>query len=579
MSDKTDQQVTDPTPSTEHMNTEPIRAEDHAPNANGDSNGVESSSSAKDVVAGGEQNEENNQSPEDLEQKPASAADNEAKKIEEGRDGSADQSGDNATVETPAAKSKARRKSGVAEHKNKKLSKKASKAKLTHTDAKPGDYFLARLKGYPPWPAIICDEAMLPMSLLKSRPVTAARADGTYRDDYKDGGAKVKDRTFPVMYLFTNEFGWIPNHDLVDVDLDTIGDVPASMRKDLLAAHKLAAEKHDLDYFKELLKNFEEQRLAELEAKEAAKAAKKSSKAKRKSKATADDEGDGDVDMPDIQAEPDSEGAEEDGKKPKTKKRKADEEVNTPQKTDSVKKPKTTIKLNTPKTTNGIATPKSSKDTTKPTKPKTKKSTAKAEEIVEVVAPKEPELTAEQKSEKKKKEILFLRHKLQRGLLTRDQEPKEEEMKQMSEFVTKLEGYADLEVSIIRATKINKVLKAILKLNQIPKEEEFQFKKRSQTLLDKWNKLLASDQDTPATVMNDDDKAKSENEKSTTANGVKGTPTSEAEEKIEDQADEKTQEKDTSLTDVGEKPTAEESAAKENPKEPAPESAAVESTA
>lgn len=70
-------------------------------------------------------------------------------------------------------------------------------------------------------------------------------------------------------------------------------------------------------------------------------------------------------------------------------------------------------------------------------------------------------------------------------------------MKQMSEFVSKLEGYADLEVAIIRATKINKVLKAILKLSSIPKEEEFQFKPRSQTLLDKWNKLLATEQGTP----------------------------------------------------------------------------------
>jgi hypothetical protein len=100
--------------------------------------------------------------------------------------------------------------------------------------------------------------------------------------------------------------------------------------------------------------------------------------------------------------------------------------------------------------------------------------------------------------------------------LTRDQEPKEEEMKQMSEFVSKLEGYADLEVAIIRATKINKVLKAILKLQTIPKEDEFQFKPRSQTLLDKWNKLLASEQGTPtaapattATTNGDSEGAKS----------------------------------------------------------------------
>lgn len=102
--------------------------------------------------------------------------------------------------------SKARRKSGgVPEHKNKKLNKKASKAKMTHIDATPGDYFMIRLKGYPLWPGIVCDETMLPNTLLKHRPVTAARPDGTYREDYADGGAKVNDRTFPVMYLHTNE--------------------------------------------------------------------------------------------------------------------------------------------------------------------------------------------------------------------------------------------------------------------------------------------------------------------------------------------------------------------------------------
>jgi hypothetical protein len=108
-------------------------------------------------------------------------------------------------TQASASKSNARRKSGgVPEHK-KKLNRKASKAKMTHTDAKPGDYFMIRLKGYPLWPGIVCDETMLPNTLLKSRPVTAARPDGTYRADYDDGGPKMKDRTFPVMYLHTNE--------------------------------------------------------------------------------------------------------------------------------------------------------------------------------------------------------------------------------------------------------------------------------------------------------------------------------------------------------------------------------------
>ena len=58
-------------------------------------------------------------------------------------------------------------------------------------------------------------------------------------------------------------------------------------------------------------------------------------------------------------------------------------------------------------------------------------------------------------------------------------------MESMSTCITKLEclPYSN----IIGQTKIHKVLKKILKLSNIPKEEEFQFKSQSQSLLDKWN--------------------------------------------------------------------------------------------
>lgn len=86
-----------------------------------------------------------------------------------------------------------------------KLNKKASKGRITHIDCKPGDHFFARLKGFPPWPVIIADEDMLPETMLSTRPVTAARPDGSYRFDFAEGGKRVADRTFPVMYLHTNE--------------------------------------------------------------------------------------------------------------------------------------------------------------------------------------------------------------------------------------------------------------------------------------------------------------------------------------------------------------------------------------
>lgn len=117
-----------------------------------------------------------------------------------------DPSSDAAAV-TPKTKTPARRKStaGADSAKGKKLNKKGSKAAILHIDAKPGEHYFIKLKGFPQWPCIICDEDMLPHALLKSRPVSAARTDGSYREDFADGGKRVHDRTFPIMYLATNE--------------------------------------------------------------------------------------------------------------------------------------------------------------------------------------------------------------------------------------------------------------------------------------------------------------------------------------------------------------------------------------
>ena len=93
---------------------------------------------------------------------------------------------------------------GVPEHKAKKLNRKKSMPTL-HLECKPGEFYWARLKGYPPWPSVICDEQMLPESLLASRPVSTTRPDGSLRDDFKEGGKNAKERTFPIMFLATNE--------------------------------------------------------------------------------------------------------------------------------------------------------------------------------------------------------------------------------------------------------------------------------------------------------------------------------------------------------------------------------------
>lgn len=105
---------------------------------------------------------------------------------------------------TPAStKKSAKRKSGgIPEHKSKQNRRK-SVANQVH--AKPGEYYLARLRSFPPWPSIVCDEEMLPQSLLETRPVSAYRADGTIRDEYAEGGKRAHERTYPIMFFQTNE--------------------------------------------------------------------------------------------------------------------------------------------------------------------------------------------------------------------------------------------------------------------------------------------------------------------------------------------------------------------------------------
>lgn len=64
----------------------------------------------------------------------------------------------------------------------------------------------------------------------------------------------------------------------------------------------------------------------------------------------------------------------------------------------------------------------------------------------------------------------------------------------MSNYFNKLETiYTDLEVSIIRTTKIHKVLRMVVRLNTIPRDEEFHFRQRAMDILSKWRNVLDSD--------------------------------------------------------------------------------------
>ncbi|KAK0654494.1 PWWP domain-containing protein 1 [Lasiodiplodia hormozganensis] len=440
-------------------------------------------------------------------------------------------------------KSNGRRKSTSGEKGGKKqLKSKKSMANL-NLDVTPGTYWWARMKGYAAWPVIICDEAMLPESLLTKRPVSAIRPDGTYREDFADNGKNVRDRRYPVMFLGTNEFAWQVNTELTRLDLEDVkravdNNDQGKKAKNLWEAWKVASEGHTLEYFKQLLMDHEKamaEDAQERAAKEAEKAEKAAKKARRKSKG-----GDDDVEMEDAAGSSDS------ASKKSAKKRKNDAEGNDEK---PAKTPKTKLKVNGPKTP-----AESSATKTKKTPASKAKNSKKVEESA---TPKvvEEELTPEQKFEKRSKAILYLRHRLQKGFLTRDQTPKEEEMQQMAEYFTQLESHQDLEEKIIKDTKINKVLKAIIKLDSIPKEEVYNFKKRSADLLNAWGKNASGDAK-PNGVEAKEDTAEAKSDKATTEEPKTEGPKTEEPKSEEPKAEPRAEEasKDVEMKDAEDTP-------------------------
>ena len=108
----------------------------------------------------------------------------------------------------------------MPEHK-KKTPKKGKAPVELRLNVQPGEMYMVAMKGYQPWPVIVADEDMLPEALLSKRPVSAKRLDGTYRDDFKEGGKNAKDRRYPVMFLGTNEL-WVSSDSSYSIKANSL---------------------------------------------------------------------------------------------------------------------------------------------------------------------------------------------------------------------------------------------------------------------------------------------------------------------------------------------------------------------
>lgn len=115
----------------------------------------------------------------------------------------------------------------------------------------------------------------------------------------------------------------------------------------------------------------------------------------------------------------------------------------------------------------------------------------------------------------REEQIKIIRHRLQRGFLD-SAKPSDSQLPQLSSHIKTLEVNPDLEISIIRKFKVNKVLKQLLKIEDIPSDSFHRFRERAEKLLIRWS---ASTQETGDDTNGDvtpsvEDKDKKESEES-----------------------------------------------------------------
>ncbi|KAJ8062036.1 hypothetical protein OCU04_009816 [Sclerotinia nivalis] len=104
----------------------------------------------------------------------------------------------------------------------------------------------------------------------------------------------------------------------------------------------------------------------------------------------------------------------------------------------------------------------------------------------------EQEPIAEAKRDQTEDQLRNLRRDLQNGLLTKGEPATEDIMDKMSSCLSILESLKPSAISI-SVTRIPKLLRAILRIKEIPKDDELRFKERTQTLLNSLNIILEAE--------------------------------------------------------------------------------------
>ncbi|OLL22125.1 PWWP domain-containing protein2 [Neolecta irregularis DAH-3] len=326
----------------------------------------------------------------------------------------------------------------------------------------PGTLVLGKIKGYPWWPGIACflvTDEQVTEEAIKLKPAN-------------------KSEIYAVYFFPDANYLWASKSEVKPLRPEEIDNFLKLGKgsKDLKDAYKMATKPPTLQQITDFVKN----------GFSAAAGNAESDHEEIEEEEDIDmheSNDDGEAVPPEDEEEP---VAKPKKKTPVSKKRKKSESVDGDEDEEPKKKPRKTPAKRTPsKTPAKKATNGKSKVTQKSAQKDRRKITNSDEEVepVEKVLP---------SPDKIEKDVLFVRHKLQKALLSAGAEIKPEDMLNVKSQLEKLSKFDGLTSPILKATKIGKVLKRIVNLVEIPRDEELKIKEGAQNILDQWRKLADS---------------------------------------------------------------------------------------
>ncbi|THU87098.1 hypothetical protein K435DRAFT_354999 [Dendrothele bispora CBS 962.96] len=337
------------------------------------------------------------------------------------------------------------------------MSKKGAKAPKEVASYDIRDIVLGKVRGFPPWPGMVVEPSAVPPGVLKERP------------------ANKKTVFYCVQFFPTGDYAWLLPKDISKLqrhEIESYINEPFKRSGDLLNGYRIA-----LDPIK-----WEQERLAMQDA--------------AGDEEEEDEMGGDEVDQLD--------SGDDDGKsKQMSKKRKRESESGISAKGKASKATKAKKEGEAASKKPRASTGKSKKNgkskemveseddadagddgpSKKASPPPTKKAKKdNKDEVDEEKMAKDPEAV----------KVRDWRHRLQKTFLSNKAVPKEQDMPGMDQLFAAIESYDKMNIEYLQFSKIGKVMRHITALDadRVPKDEEFKFRERAKTLVDKWHQIL-----------------------------------------------------------------------------------------